>query len=96
MDTAQIAVNQAKAVKSGVLVSSWRPFIGWSWGVSLCYALIFQLFLQFALVVVGVQMDSKLHPVLDLSDMLPGFIRYAGLGGMRTFEKVKGASDVTD
>ncbi|MDE3023135.1 MAG: hypothetical protein KGI54_15015, partial [Pseudomonadota bacterium] len=96
MSTAQIAVNQTEATKNSLFVAGWRPFIGWSCGAAFCYAFILQPFMQFGLVAAGVKMDASALPILNLADMMPVLLGMLGLGGMRTFEKVKGASNAAD
>jgi hypothetical protein len=89
-DMQQVTVNAAEAANSSVFVSGWRPFIGWICGAGMAYKFIVQPFLVFALVALKVDFDVDLLPVLDWSEMSTVLIGMLGLGGLRTFEKVKG------
>jgi hypothetical protein len=85
----QLGVNQAEAGNSSIFVSGWRPYIGWVCGAALTYQFILRPLGLFAAAYFG-------HPVNDapglddtLWQLLFGML---GLGGLRTFEKVKGVA----
>jgi len=86
IDLAQLDINKTEAAHRSVFVAGWRPFIGWSCGVSLAWSYICQPILTFALIqsCYGVEL-----PALDMSEMMPVLMGLLGLGGLRTFEKVK-------
>lgn len=86
---AQLAVNTAEASNSNVFVSGWRPFIGWTCGAAFAYKFVLAPMLVFGLAIAGKVYNL---PQIDLTDMLPILIGMLGLGGMRTYEKVKGVS----
>jgi hypothetical protein len=86
---AQLAVNQVEAASESLFVSGWRPAIGWICGVAFAYKFIVAPFLAFLLVVFG---HKVAPPEIDFAEMLPVLFGLLGLGGMRTWEKVKGAS----
>lgn len=81
---AQTEVNKVEAASSNVFVSGWRPFIGWICGAALCYQYLIRPFL------IGIGGYAGM-PSLDnnLWELLFGML---GLGGLRTFEKVKGVA----
>jgi hypothetical protein len=90
VDLAQMAINREEARSRNIFVAGWRPFIGWTCGISLAWTYVGVPVLQFALA----QMD-QLHvvlPALDMSEMMPVLLGMLGLGGLRTFEKFKGVS----
>jgi len=80
---AQIEVNKVEAASGSVFVAGWRPFVGWVCGVGLAaqvalFPLLDRIFNW------KMAFDTELL-VLTLGGML-------GIGGMRTFEKVRGVS----
>lgn len=86
---AQLEVNKAEASSSSVFTSGWRPAIGWTCALSLFY----QYFLS-PIVVWGSNLVGHplpMPPSLDsmLWELMFGML---GLGGLRTYEKVKGVS----
>jgi len=81
--TKQIEVNIEEAKSSNLFVAGWRPFIGWICGISFAYHFI----VLPVIVLFGVPM-----PVFDTQSLLTVLLGMLGLGGMRTFEKVKGVA----
>lgn len=84
----QIEINKIEATSQELFVSGWRPFIGWICGFALCYAFILEPFLRFAANVVFGYVGS--FPIIDLGELWPILLGMLGLGGLRTYEKVKG------
>ena len=89
IDIAQLEVNKTEAAHRSSFVAGWRPFVGWSCGVSLAWSYICQPVLTFALVQAGYGVEL---PALDMSQMMPVLMGLLGLGGLRTFEKYKSVS----
>jgi len=89
IDIAQLEVNKTEAAHRSIFVAGWRPFVGWSCGVSLAWSYICQPVLTFALVQAGYGVEL---PALDMSQMMPVLMGLLGLGGLRTFEKYKSVS----
>lgn len=87
-DAQQIQINAVEAANANIFVSGWRPFIGWVCGAAYAYSFVLQPFLAFGFLAFG--HDIKL-PVLGLSELSPVLIGMLGLGGMRSWEKIKGA-----
>lgn len=86
----QLDVNKEEAKNPNVFVSGWRPFIGWVCGVSLGYTYLgYPLLTWFAAIY-----NPTLHiPTLGNDGMLYELLfGMLGLGGLRTFEKVKGVA----
>lgn len=83
---AQIAVNNTEAASSNLFASSWRPAIGWICAAALAYQYIIRPLATWALLVAG----KDVPPMVGLDDnlwqLLTGML---GLGGLRTFEKIK-------
>jgi len=86
INKAQIEVNKIEAGQTNIFVSGWRPFVGWTCGIALCYHFVLQPFLMFVLSSTGNPMDL---PVFDMSTLTTVLMGMLGLGGLRTYEKVK-------
>jgi len=86
IDLAQLEINKEDA-KGNWFQSGWRPFIGWSCGFALAYTYVMQPILTFGLAQAGYLIDL---PAVNLGEMMPVLMGMLGLGGLRTFEKVKG------
>ena len=86
INKAQIEVNKIEAGQTNLFVSGWRPFVGWTCGIALCYHFVLQPFLMFVLSSTGNPMEL---PVFDMSTLTTVLLGMLGLGGMRSFEKVK-------
>jgi len=89
IDLAQLDINKTEAAHRSLFVAGWRPFIGWSCGVALAYTYIVQPILTFGLAQAGYLVDL---PAVDISQMMPVLMGMLGLGGLRSWEKVKGVS----
>ena len=83
---AQIELNKEEAKSSSLFVSGWRPFVGWTCGVALAYHFILEPFIKFIVVVNGVDVELPTFDFSQLSSILMGML---GLGGLRTYEKMK-------
>ena len=86
---AQIELNKVEAVHTNVFVSGWRPFVGWVTGVALSYHFILAPLVQFSFALAGTEQDLPEFNFSQLSTILMGLL---GLGGLRTFEKMKGVA----
>lgn len=86
---AQIGVNQTEAGNGSLFVAGWRPFIGWVCGAALAYQYVARPLVMWGILSAGYTVPEM--PGLDdnLWQLLLGML---GLGGLRTFEKVKGIS----
>ncbi len=89
-DAAQMEVNKVEAANTNLFVSGARPFIIWVCGFAFAYKFVIQPFLIFILVASGSSFDWKTLPVLDWTEMSSILIGLLGLGGMRSYEKVRG------
>ena len=86
---AQLEVNKAEAAHKNAFVAGWRPFVGWVCGVALAYHFILAPLLQFGFALAGLDQELPEFEFSQLSTVLMGML---GLGGLRTFEKMKGVS----
>jgi hypothetical protein len=84
---AQIDVNKEEAKTGNLFIAGWRPGIGWICALSYGYAfLIGPLVTQIS----SAYGYSFPLPPIDMDNMLYVLGGLLGLGGLRTFEKVKG------
>ena len=86
-ELAQISVNEREAVNTSLLVSGWRPAVGWVC-VSAC------AWNWMLLPMIRAAGDALGHPLhvqpADISEMLPVLMGMLGLGGLRTVERLSG------
>lgn len=85
----QMQINVEEAKSSSLLVSGWRPFIGWVCGVACAWNWL-------GLGIAKMVAELFGHPIAlspaDISEMMPILMGMLGLGTLRTFEKVKGVA----
>ncbi len=86
INKAQIEVNKVEANSNSLFVAGWRPFVGWTCGVALCYHFVLQPFLTFVLYSFGHPITLPTFDMGTLTTILMGML---GLGGLRSYEKVK-------
>jgi hypothetical protein len=84
----QLEINKAEASHRSIFVAGWRPFVGWTCGVALCWHFVLAPFVIFASAYAGVALPDL--PTFDMSSLLTVLMGMLGLGGLRSFEKVKG------
>lgn len=85
----QMAINQVEAANSHLMVSGWRPFIGWTCGLGMFGNFITIPFSNFVLALL--ELDIVI-PLVPLETMMPVLMGMLGLGAMRTYEKKSGVS----
>lgn len=85
----QLEINKAEASNESTFVAGWRPFIGWACGMACVWNWMGLPIAKLGLTLAG-------HPITlspaDLSEMMPVLMGMLGLGGLHTFERVKGVS----
>lgn len=85
----QAAINQAEAGHSSVFVAGWRPAIGWVCAAALAWAFIVAPVATWALAVLGIR---ETLPAIMTDNLFELVLAMLGLGGLRTFEKLKGVA----
>ena len=91
---AQTEINKVEAASTSRFVSGWRPAIGWICAISLAYSLIGYSLLNWAFAMASLHTSTVFVPLPqpDTSIVMELLLGMLGLGGLRTFEKLKGVS----
>jgi roadblock/LC7 domain-containing protein len=86
---AQVEVNKVEAAHSSVFVAGWRPSIGWVCAAGLAWAFVLAPITSWALVVLGIKAEL---PAIHTDYLLELVLAMLGIGGLRTFEKLRGVA----
>lgn len=78
----QSEINKMEAQHRSIFVAGWRPFIGWICGLALAYNFIIRD------VIAWVSPDI-MPPAIQMDQLITILLGMLGLGGLRTFEKIK-------
>jgi len=78
----QSEINKMEAQHRSVFVAGWRPFIGWICGIALAYNFIIRD------VIAWISPDV-MPPAIQMDQLITILLGMLGLGGLRTFEKIK-------
>ena len=80
----QTKINAVEAQHRTLFVAGWRPFIGWICGVALAYNFVIRdLF-------IWITKTTEAPPALQMDHLMTVLLGMLGLGGLRTYEKIKG------
>ena len=85
----QIDTNKAEAASGSVFVAGWRPAVGWTCAAAFAFKFVLG---PLAVVLMGMAGHPIVLPVFDFSEMSTVLLGMLGLGGLRSFEKVKGVA----
>jgi len=85
----QLDINKAEASNPSVLVSGWRPALGWVCVAACAWNWIGLPVAVFSASALGHTLN--LSPA-DISQMWPILLGMLGLGGLRTVEKIQGVA----
>jgi len=88
-DKGQLQVNAAEAASGSVFVGGWRPAIGWACALALWFQYVATPLILWVAELAGYKLPVP--PVLDavLWELMFGML---GMGGLRTYEKIKGVA----
>lgn len=90
VDKAQMAVNAVEAASASIFVAGWRPAIGWTCAAALAYQYVITPLAMWASQVTGHPLPL---PAIRIDEQLWELTTtMLGMGGLRTFEKVKGVA----
>lgn len=87
--TAQTDINKEEAKSSSVFVSGWRPFVGWVCGSAFALHYLVIPIANFILIATG---HKEVVLSFDIQTLLTVLMGLLGLGGFRSYEKVKGVA----
>jgi hypothetical protein len=79
----QAKINEIEAGHRTVFVAGWRPFIGWVCGIALAYNFVIRDLFIWAL------KPQDVPPALQMEHLMTVLLGMLGLGGLRTYEKIK-------
>lgn len=89
IDKGQMEVNKAEAAHRSIFVAGWRPWIGWVCGTA--FAMHFVVLPLVS--VVGIYAGFAAPTItFDMSSLMTVLMGMLGLGGMRSYEKIKGVA----
>jgi roadblock/LC7 domain-containing protein len=86
---AQVEVNKIEAGHSSVFVAGWRPSIGWVCAAGLAWSFVVAPVASWALVVLGIKAEL---PAIQFDHLFELVLAMLGIGGLRTFEKLRGVA----
>jgi len=86
---AQVKVNEVEAAHSSVFVAGWRPSIGWVCAAGLAWAFVLAPVTSWALMVLGIKAEL---PAIQFDHLFELVLAMLGIGGLRTFEKMRGVA----
>jgi hypothetical protein len=84
----QSEIGKIEATHKSIFVAGWRPFIGWVCGAALAYNFIIRELLIWSLTISGKEVLPP--PALQMEVLTTILYALLGLGGLRTFEKLRG------
>ena len=88
VNLAQLEVNKEEAKSKNIFIAGWRPFVGWTCAVALFWHFVGMPVTMFFIEWFGY--DAPELPEFDMSSLMTVLMGMLGLGGLRTFEKMKG------
>lgn len=86
---AQVEVNKIEAGHSSVFVAGWRPAIGWVCAAALAWAFIVAPVASWTMAAFGAR---ETLPAIGTDNLFELVLAMLGLGGLRTFEKMRGVA----
>lgn len=94
LNLAQVELDKEEAKSDNIFKSGWRPAVGWLCVLGLFYQFIFRPLMPWLVQTIcdvsGLSIKLSVPPNLDTSTLMTLLFGMLGLGGFRTFEKIKG------
>lgn len=88
-DKAQTDVNAVEAANDNIFVSGWRPALGWTCAFAFAFIYVIGPMITWLSTMAGNPIPLPSFNVDALMGLTLGML---GLGGLRTYEKVKGVA----
>ena len=88
-DKAQTDVNAVEAANENIFVSGWRPALGWTCAFAFAFIYVIGPMITWLSTMAGNPIPLPSFNVDALMGLTLGML---GLGGLRTYEKVKGVA----
>jgi len=85
----QMEVNKAEAASSSLFIGGWRPACGWMCVMGLGYMTLFRPIAAWIATLSGA---TSVPPVVDTTVLLELLLGMLGMGGLRSYEKIKGVA----
>lgn len=85
----QLDVDDTEASSPNLFVAGWRPFVGWICACSFAWQFVILPILLFIGNAVGHPIPV---PAFDFNSMTTVLMGMLGMGGLRTYEKLKGVT----
>lgn len=85
----QMEVNKAEAASSSLFIGGWRPACGWMCVMGLGYMTLFRPIASWIATLSGA---TSVPPVVDTTVLLELLLGMLGMGGLRSYEKIKGVA----
>ena len=87
LNKAQADINKQEAAHDSLFVAGWRPFIGWTCGLGVFWQFVGLPVTSFVIVTFSDDTIALPSPTENLLELVFAML---GMGGLRTFEKLKG------
>lgn len=88
-DAQQTKVNEVEAANPNIFVSGWRPALGWTCAFAFAFIYILGPIVAWIAMLSG---SSIPLPKFDADALISLTLGMLGLGGLRTFEKIRGVT----
>jgi hypothetical protein len=88
-DAQQTKVNEVEAANTNLFVSGWRPALGWTCAFAFAFIYILGPIVAWIAMLTGSTIPL---PKFDAESLISLTLGMLGLGGLRTFEKIKGVT----
>ena len=86
----QARITRTEAAHRTMFVAGWRPAVGWVCAIGLFYHFILRPLIVWGIIAFNPEM--RIPPNIDYSSLMTLVLSLCGLGGLRTYEKLKGVS----